>query len=330
MMNRTTPLTIVFLLACLLAACGEAEAGIPVTGQESDLRLDVASPNGESAFRQGDGAITYNYVVTNTGPQSLRGPVIVNDAPRVVTCPQLETVGDLDSELDFNESITCTAMYTPDEAERSAGSITNRAQANVGGKMSNESTFTLGQAAATGTVRGEGEGSTPMVSPTPSAIASATQQSITAEPTGTPPVIPTATQGASADSTGTPSVIPTATELSPDGGTSGPTASADSVNVIDLPAGTEAIVLPGIVPAGGVMRYSIDAAAGQQLSLNFIVSTTQLTLSVTGPDGAPVKTPEAAIPWSETVSSAGDYLIEIVNMDGAAVQPYVLELRRTD
>jgi hypothetical protein len=144
MMNRSTPLLILFLLTCLLAACGEAEPGIPVTGQESDLRLEVQSPNGESAFRQGDGAITYNYVVTNTGPQSLRGPVLVQDAPRLVICPQLNTVGDLDSELDFNESITCTATYSPSQEERSAGSITNRAQANVGGKVSNEATFTLG------------------------------------------------------------------------------------------------------------------------------------------------------------------------------------------
>lgn len=326
MMNRTTPLLIVLLLACLLAACGEAEPGIPVTGQESDLQLEVGSPNGERAFPQGDQAITYNYVVTNTGSQSLRGPVIVNDAPRQVSCPQLNTVGDLDNELDFNESVTCTAFYTPSESDRRAGSLTNRAQANVGGMISNESTFTLGQAPSTPTV--EGDPGVPAASQTPSAIATVTQGT-SPDLTETPALIPTATQEPSADSTGTPQVIPTATLLSSGNAAQGPTAAVDSVNVIDLPAGVDTIVLPGIVPAGGSIRYSINAAQGQQLSLSFPLTTNQLTVSVTAPDGAVVKTPETALPWLGTVASAGDYLIEILNADSTAVQPYVLELRRS-
>ena len=343
-MNRITPLSIVFLFASLLAGCGQADSGIPVTGQESALQLNVESPNGESVFPQGNEAITYNYVVTNTGPQSLRGPVIVNDAPRQVTCPQLETVGDLDGELDFNESVTCTAVYTPSESDRQSGSITNRAQAIVGGMVSNESTFTLGQAGSTLTVEGaagiSGASSTPTAFPTGTqstaaesmetpSVVPATTQGASADATGTPLVIATATQETSADPTGTPLDIPTATEFSSSDAAPGPTASADSVNVVDLPAGTDTIVLPGIVPAGASIRYSIDASPGQQLSLNFIVTTNQLTVRVTGPDGAVVKTPEAALPWSGAVSSTGEYLIEILNADSTTVQPYVLELRRT-
>ena len=89
------------------------------------------------------------------------------------------------------------------------------------------------------------------------------------------------------------------------------------------------IVLPGIVPAGGSIRYSINTTEGQQLSLSFLVTTNQLAVSVTGPDGALLKTPEEALPWSETVPSSGDYLIEAVSLDSAAAQPYVLELRRS-
>src|SRR5215213_4828293 len=268
MMNRSTLLSLVFLFACLLAACGEADAdaGIPVTGQGSALQLTVESPDGEQAFRQADQPISYNYVITNTGPQSLRGPVIVEDAPRQVSCPQLNTVGDQDNDLDFNESITCTAIYNPSDSDRSAGSITNRARAIVGGMVSNESTFSIGQAAATPTVRGQAELSTPAASAsqTPSAIPSATQDTAPVS-TETLSAIPTATPGTSSGSTETPSVIPTATLASSAGESSGPTASVDSVNVIDLPAGVETIVLPGMVPAGGSIRYSIEAAPGQQL-----------------------------------------------------------------
>ena len=330
-MNRFTPLSIVFLLACLLAACGESDPSnpsIPVTGERSDLQLTVESPDGEQTLQQGDQPITFHYVVTNTGPQSLGGPVSVEDPPRQVSCPQLNTVGNLDSDLDFNESITCTAFYTPAESDRSAGSITSSARAIVGGKVSNESTFSLGRSGASPTRQGEQPQGIPAASTTPSAIATVTQSS-PADVTGTPSIIPTATQDTAADSTGTPSVIPTATSLSSADVTPGATASADSVNVIDLPAGIETIVLPGIVPAGGSIRYSINAAQGQQLSLNFIVTTNQLLVSVTGPDGALVKTPEETLPWSGSVSSAGDYLIEVMNRDSTAVQPYALEVRRT-
>src|SRR5215213_3073367 len=117
-MNKITHLLIVILFVSLLSACSGNDGAIPVTGGRPGLQLTVESPDGESAFRQGEKAVTYNYVVTNTGPQPLSGPVIVEDAPRQVSCPQLNTVGNLDDKLDFNESITCTAFYTPSDSER--------------------------------------------------------------------------------------------------------------------------------------------------------------------------------------------------------------------
>jgi hypothetical protein len=328
MMNRITRLTIVSLLAALLAACSGNDPGIPVTGQESDLQLEVESPDGESAFRQGDQAITYNYVVTNTGPQRLSGPVIVNDTPRQVFCPQLSTVGNLDDYLDFNESITCTAAYTPSESDRSAGSITSRARAIVGGMDSNESTLILGQTAPAATGESTGETGVPASSPTPFATAAVTQGAA-AGTTETPSVIPTATEGIAADTTQTPLVIPTATEGAAGDVPMDPTTSVDSVNVIDLPPGAESIVLPAIAPPGGSIRYSLNAAQGQQLSASFLVTTNQLALVISGPDGAVIKPRDAALPWSAAVTTSGDYLIEVVNLDSAAAQPYVLELRRS-
>src|SRR5829696_8561545 len=203
-MNKITHLLIVILFMSMLSACGGDDGAIPVTGDQSDLQLTVQSSDGESAFRQGEKAITYSYVVTNTGPQSLNGPVIVEDAPRQVSCPQLNTVGNLDDKLDFNESITCTAFYTPGESERSTGSVTNRARALVGGAVSNESTFTLGQAAATPAVENQGAQDVPGASQTPPVIPTATQGAST-NSTETPSVNPTATQNTSAESTGTPS-----------------------------------------------------------------------------------------------------------------------------
>src|SRR5215208_5981007 len=196
-MNRITYLIIVILFVSLLSACSEADSAIPVTGEKSDLHLTVESPNGESAFRQGEKAITYNYIVTNTGTLRLSGPVLVDDPPRQVACPPLSTVGNLDSYLDQNESVTCTSYYTPTGSDRGAGSITNRAKAIVGGAVSNETgiTLSLGQAAGTP--------STAVASQAPSLDLTATPDS-SADTTQTPLVIPTSTMDSSADTTQTP------------------------------------------------------------------------------------------------------------------------------
>ncbi|HSL29251.1 MAG TPA: hypothetical protein VK900_08645 [Anaerolineales bacterium] len=417
MMNRITHLTIVLLFASLLAACSGAGSSIPVTGEQSDLQLTIESPDGESAFQQGE-AITYNYVLTNTGSQSLSGPVIVDDTPRQVACPQLDTVGNQDDSLDFNESITCTAYYTPSEEDRSAGSITNQARAVVGGAVSNEASLTLGvgqepsQNTPTPSAQGTGElslvanaspqsytqagetitysyvitntGQAP-VGPdqftitdsrlgaplncgpadttlvpgqtvtcaanytvtaadvtaadiTNSATASGggqTSASASTTVTGpaasavspTPFAAATATPGFPADSTETPSVMPTVPSGSSAEQTPGAAAAPGAVNVIDLPAGADSILLPGVAPAGGGIRYSLNATQGQELVLNLVVTTNQINLVVTGPDGAVLEPGAAASPWRQSLAVSGEYLIDVLDTSGTQNQPYLLELR---
>ena len=80
----------------------------------------------------------------------------------------------------------------------------------------------------------------------------------------------------------------------------------------------QAICLPTWMLCGNSIGWT---ASGRRPMKSFIAPA-NVALPV-------VKTPETALPWLGTVASAGDYLIEILNADSTAVQPYVLELRRS-
>lgn len=110
---------------------------------DAAVNLAVQTQNGVSTFSAAGEVINYNYIVSNTGSTPLAGPVIVTDPPRVVTCPDVNTVGNGDIYLDFNEAITCTSSYTITEADVNTGSVTNLATANVGGVNSNQAGVTL-------------------------------------------------------------------------------------------------------------------------------------------------------------------------------------------
>ena len=81
--------------------------------------------------------ISYSYLVTNNGNVRLAGPVTVTDDKATVTCPNVNTVGNLDGYLDPGESITCAASYSITQADLNNGSVTNTAKASVGGTDSN-------------------------------------------------------------------------------------------------------------------------------------------------------------------------------------------------
>jgi hypothetical protein len=50
----------------------------------------------------------------------------------------------LNDQLDTNETLICTASYTPLERDRTADAIISRARAMIGSAVSNEAIFQLG------------------------------------------------------------------------------------------------------------------------------------------------------------------------------------------
>ena len=109
--------------------------------QNPELTL-VKSITSGSPYSAVGGTINYSYAVTNSGNVSLAGPVTVSDDQATVSCPNVNTVGDLDAYLDPLESLTCTASHTVTQANLNAGSLTNTADASADGTTSNTDTAT--------------------------------------------------------------------------------------------------------------------------------------------------------------------------------------------
>jgi hypothetical protein len=71
--------------------------------------------------------------VDNAGFAKLTGPILVTtDDQSEVICPDLDTIGNEDNFLDWNESVTCTGFHSITEADVQSGSVTNTATARAG------------------------------------------------------------------------------------------------------------------------------------------------------------------------------------------------------
>jgi LPXTG-site transpeptidase (sortase) family protein len=97
----------------------------------------------ETSFTLAGDLLHYSYLVTNSGFAALLGPVTITDDKATVTCPAVNTVGDLDAYLDPGESLTCTATYTVTAADVLAASVTNTASASAAGVTSNSDSTTV-------------------------------------------------------------------------------------------------------------------------------------------------------------------------------------------
>ena len=89
-------------------------------------------------YNQVSQAITYSYVIRNTGNVTLAATFSVVDNKATVTCTQ-----PADGALSPTETMTCTATHTITQAELDAGSVINLATASGGGVNSNQATATV-------------------------------------------------------------------------------------------------------------------------------------------------------------------------------------------
>ena len=99
--------TIILALgACNLFAPASADSNSLVAANPA-LGLTIQIQNATDVFNAVGQIINYNYVVTYTGSAPLAGPAAVADAQSAVTCPDVNTVGNLNSALDKDETLTC-------------------------------------------------------------------------------------------------------------------------------------------------------------------------------------------------------------------------------
>jgi uncharacterized repeat protein (TIGR01451 family) len=77
------------------------------------------------SYNQVGQAISYSYVVTNTGNVSVLGQISVTDNKVTVICPPIASLAP-------GQSVTCTASHTTTQADLDAGQIVNVASASNG------------------------------------------------------------------------------------------------------------------------------------------------------------------------------------------------------
>ena len=83
----------------------------------------------------------YRYNISNTGGVSLPGLVSITGA--IVACPDVKTIGNLDTNLNPGETLVCISTYAITQADLDRGSITTVTGANVNGVLSNQVTTTV-------------------------------------------------------------------------------------------------------------------------------------------------------------------------------------------
>src|SRR5260221_12843957 len=98
-----------------------------VAGNLPSISLTVQAPS--AIYNAVGQTITYTYVVTNIGTPAVTGPVTIVDDKVGVICPEVNTVGNKDNNLDSQESLTCSSTYTITQADLNARSVTSTATA---------------------------------------------------------------------------------------------------------------------------------------------------------------------------------------------------------
>jgi len=112
--------------------------------EEEEPALTLVKSASPPTYDEVGDIISYSFLVTNTGNVSLTGPITISDNKATnESCPSVTTVGNLDSELDPTEYITCTASYTITQTDMDNLSVTNIASASADGTTSPTDTETV-------------------------------------------------------------------------------------------------------------------------------------------------------------------------------------------
>jgi LysM repeat protein len=136
---------LVFVLAsCNLITSNPAQTlktqATPALSPAGTIELIVQADT-SVPFNSIDQIIKYRYAIMNKGTTGLPGTVSLTGA--TVTCPNVNTVGNLDAMLDVNETLLCTSSYPITQTDLDRGSVTSIVTANVNGVLSNAVTTTV-------------------------------------------------------------------------------------------------------------------------------------------------------------------------------------------
>jgi hypothetical protein len=85
----------------------------------------------------------------------------------------------------------------------------------------------------------------------------------------------------------------------------------------------------GIINPNETIRYLLNAAAGQVLSIKLTAPTNEVAIGVISPTGLVLKPLDASLIWSATISTGGDHTITLIALTGSSSKSYTLEVSLT-
>jgi ELWxxDGT repeat protein len=99
---------------------------------------------------------------------------------------------------------------------------------------------------------------------------------------------------------------------------------------LTFPAGNPASVSqPGTITTPGTIRYVFAGAGGQNLSVQLIAPTNDVSLALYGPNNVTLKVPDNTPTWNGTLPTTGDYYIDLSSTMGNPSKTFTLNLTLT-
>jgi LysM repeat protein len=85
----------------------------------------------------------------------------------------------------------------------------------------------------------------------------------------------------------------------------------------------------GFVNINQRLQYIVTAAQGQVLTLNLQAPVNEVTLGVSDPNGLALKPADSNYTWSTTITTPGDYTINLIGLAGSPSKSYTLDVSLT-
>jgi ELWxxDGT repeat protein len=98
---------------------------------------------------------------------------------------------------------------------------------------------------------------------------------------------------------------------------------------VTIPAGSTTVTVTGTVAQQNKVRYVLNAAQGQTLTVKLTAPVNEVVLAVSASNAAALKTVDAAQTWSGTIPATGDYFIDVISAQTTTSKNYTLEIGLT-
>ena len=108
-----------------------------------------------------------------------------------------------------------------------------------------------------------------------------------------------------------------------------PTSTTTAAMRITIDPGQTTASRIGVINPNETIRYLLNAAAGQVLSIQLTAPANEVAMGVNGPTGLVLKPLDASVTWTTMITTSGDHTITLTSLTGSSSKSYVLEVRLT-